>query len=464
MSITTGTARLTRQQTNQMPALLEFHSPSAALLESRVQGPARGLIWLLAAMFACLTAAAGLIPIDKVVSAPGRVVATQSLVVVQPLETAIVREIDVQEGQVVHKGDLLARLDPTFTSSDQASMTQQAGSLRAEVERLAAEASGLDYNPRVLDQAALVQQGILTQRRAERMFRLENYRQKIAGLQATLAKAVGDVRSYAERKQVATTVEGKRRELERLGWGSQLNSLQAQDQRLEVDRGLQNSQQLVRSAANDLSAMQAEASAYDQDWHAKVSQDLTDQGRKLAEMAGNQQKADLRHNLVDLRADTDATVLSRAPVSVGSVLQSGDKFLTLVPLNAPMELEASVAGGDAGFVHAGNAVTIKFDTFPYTQYGGAKGTVRTVSPDSLSSQQDDGTHRVNSPPNQITPGPSFYRIRVTLDAVDLHDTPPGFHVVPGMPITADVMVGKRTPLSYIFHSALPIAMDGMREP
>ena len=309
-----------------------------------------------------------------------------------------------------------------------------------------------------------MQEAILTQRRAERMFRMENYRQKIDGLQATLGKAIGDVQSYAQRKQVAVTVEGKRRELERLGWGSQLNSLQAQDQRLEVDRGLQNSQQLVRSAANDLSAMRAEASAYDQDWHAKVSQDLTDQSRKLAEMAGNLRKADLRHNLVDLRADTDATVLSRAPVSVGSVLQSGDKFLTLVPLNAPMEIEASVAGNDAGFVHVGDVVTTKFDTFPYTLYGGAKGTVRTVSPDSFSSQQDDGTHRTASQQNQATPGPSFYRIRITLDSVDLHDTLPNFRIMSGMPTTADVMVGKRTVLSYIFSRALPIAMDGMREP
>ena len=72
---------------------------------------------------------------------------TQDTIVVQPLETAIVREIDVQEGQLVHKGDLLARLDPTFTTSDKTASAQSVSSLRAEVERRRAEAAGVDYRP-----------------------------------------------------------------------------------------------------------------------------------------------------------------------------------------------------------------------------------------------------------------------------------------------------------------------------
>ena len=61
-------------------------------------------------------------------------------------------------------------------------------------------------------------------------------------------------------------------------------------------------------------------------------------------------------------------------------------------------------------------------------------------------------------------GESFYRVKIAIQSVDLHDTPPGFRVTQGMPVTADVMVGKRTVLSYIFSRALPVAMDGMREP
>ena len=465
MSVTTTGNRLTRRQSSQMPALLEFYSPSAALLETRTQGPARGVIYTVATLFVACALAAGLIPIDKVVTAPGKVVATQSTIVVQPLETAIVREIDVEAGDVVHKGQLLAKLDPTFTTSDKNALSLSVASLQAEVDRLEAEAAGIEYQPNVLDASTLVQQAIFAQRKAERMFRLENYTQKIDGLKATLAKAIGDVQSYTDRLQVASTVEGKRHELEQLGWGSQLTRLQATDQRMEVQRGLQNAQQEAKTAAGDLQAMRADAEAYDQDWHAKVSQSQTEEGRKLDEARGNLTKANLRSNLVELRADQDAIVLSRAPVSVGSVLQSGDQFLKLVPKDAPTEIDATVSASDAGFMQVGNRVTIKFDTFPYTQYGSADGTVRVISPDSFTGQQQqDQVVRGTDRPEQAPSGQSYYRVKITLDKVNLHDTPRDFHITPGMPVTSDVMVGKRTVLSYIFSRALPVAMDGMREP
>jgi hemolysin D len=449
--------------------LLEFYSPSAGLLAANPRGPARSVTWIMAALLLSTGLAAGLIPIDKVVTAQGRVVAVEATVVVQPLETAIVREIDVQEGQRVVKGQLLAKLDPTFTTSDKTALGSQVRSLQAEVDRLQAEADGRDYSPKdSSDPAAVLQSVMFIQRRSEHQSRMDNYARKMEGLQATLQKAAGDVVAYNEREGVASTVESKRNELQHMGWGSQLNALQAEDQRMEVQRNLASSKQTVRSAAQDLQAMQAEARAFDQDWHAKISQDLTEAQRKLAEATGNLTKADLRSNLVELRAPVDATVLTRAKVSVGSVLQSGDQFLSLVPEGAAMEVEANVAGGDAGFVHDGNQVTLKFDTFPYTQYGGAIGTVRTMSPDSFASQAEASPPVRGAPqaPQQQAAGQNatFYRTRISMDSVSLHDTPQGFHIVPGMPVTADVMVGKRTVLSYLFSRALPIAMDGMREP
>ncbi len=465
MSVTTSPGtRLTRGQSAQMPALLEFYSPSAALLEARQKGAARGVIWSVASLFGACALAAGLIPIDKVVTSSGKIAAVSDTIVVQPLDPSIVREIDVQEGQVVHKGDLLGRLDPTYSTSDTTALTLSVQSLRAEAQRLHAEATDTDYEPALGEPAAAVQQSIFLQRKAERQARLQNYREKIGGLQATLAKATGDIQSYNDRLQVAQTVEGKRRELQQLGWGSQLNLLQATDAKLDVARGLGESQQTARSAAGDLQAMRSEAAAYDQDWHAKALQDETEATRKLNEAQGNLSKAELRHNLVELRAPADATVLTKAHVSVGSVLQSGDPLFTMVPRDAPLEVEARVAGADAGFVHPGDKVAVKFDTFPFTHYGMAHGTVQVVSPDSFASEQAEQPNRNLQRVPESDTSKNYYRIKVSLDQVDLHDTPRGFQITPGMPVTADVMVGKRTVLTYLFSRALPVAMDGMREP
>jgi hemolysin D len=465
MSVTTTTGTsLSRQQASQMPSLLEFYSPTAAVIAESPRGAARYVVWCVVLLVVSLGVAAATVPIDKVVTASGRVVASDSTLVVQPLEISIVRAIKVHEGQVVHAGDILALLDPTFSQSDKTSMTLQVESFTAEVERLKAEAAGIDYKPSKATQASLVQQAIFAQRREERVLKRENYAQKISSLQATMMKAAGDIQSYGERVQVAGTVEQKRRELEKLGWGSQLNRLQAQDQSLEMKRFLENAQQIARSSANDLAAMRAEATGEERDWQAKVSQDLTDSLRKLVDAQANVEKANLRNKLVELRAAADGTVLTLANVSVGSVMQAGDKLITLVPLNAPMELETSLTGSESGYVHIGDPVTIKFDTFPYTQYGGARGKVTRISPDSFTNQTDDRTRAGVTSTSQAGTATSYYRMNVSIDDIDLHDTPKGFHVTPGMPVAADVQVGKRTVLTYIFSRVLPVFMDGMREP
>ena len=108
-------------------------------------------------------------------------------------------------------------------------------------------------------------------------------------------------------------------------------------------------------------------------------------------------------------------------------------------------------------------VAVKFDTFPFIQYGLAYGTVRTISADSFNGQdqQRNPTGAVPVPTNSTEP---YYRARITIDRVELHGTPPDFHLMPGMPITADIKVGKRTVLQYLLGRVMPVASEGMREP
>ena len=174
-------------------------------------------------------------------------------------------------------------------------------------------------------------------------------------------------------------------------------------------------------------------------------------------------KAKLRKQLVELKSEVDAIVQSVAKVSVGSVLQSGERLITLVPANAPLEIETNIVGRSSGFVHVGDPVVIKFDTFPYSQYGLAHGSVRALSPDSFSArdQARDPNSSLAMLPSDAEP---FYRTRISIDQVALHDVPAGFVVSPGMPVTADVKVGRRTVLKYILGVMLPIGQEAMREP
>src|ERR1700748_3831507 len=80
-----------------LPVILEFQMPSTAITSAPVPAAARGIVWIIFSMFTAVLLAMGMIKVDRVVTAQGRVVSRSPTLVVQPLETAIVRSINVRE-------------------------------------------------------------------------------------------------------------------------------------------------------------------------------------------------------------------------------------------------------------------------------------------------------------------------------------------------------------------------------
>jgi HlyD family secretion protein len=446
-----------------LPVILEFQMPSTAITTAPVPRAARGIVWIIGSMLLCMIGALGFIKVDRVVTAQARVVSKNPIIVMQPLEASIVRSIEVHEGEEVHAGQVLARLDPTFAAADEGALAAQVASLQAQVSRLQAEAEGRPFTYTGIDPDLSLQSAIFAQRQSEYQYKIENYTQKINGMVAAIAKAKADEVGYRDRLAVAQNVEQMRRDLEHMQVGSKLNTLAAQDNRAEMARNLQGAIQQEASSERDLAALVAERDGYVQSWHADISEKLSDATSKLSDARESLNKAQLRRQLVVLRAEKDGTVLTVAKVSVGSVLQSGQQFVTLVPSDAPLEVEANISGRDDGFVHVGDEVALKLDTFPFMQYGMAYGTVRTISADSFTPQDDqrNPTGAVPLPGNSNEP---YYRARITIDRTDFRGTPKDFRVVPGMPVTADIKVGKRTVLAYLLGRVLPVASEGMREP
>ncbi len=452
-----------RDDDEALPVLLEFQSPSVAIMRAPIPGLARHVIWIIGAMFVSLVAAAGLISVDRVVTARGLVVSRAATLVVQPLDPAIVRSIDVHVGDKVRAGQILARLDPTLATADLSALAAQVAALQAQVSRLQAEANDKPFIYSGLDPNLSLQAAIAAQKKAEYDYRLRNYAEKVNSLIDQIKRADNDAAGYGQRLQVARHIEQMRRELQQQAVGSKLNTYIAMDNSAEMERYQQSAVSQARQGARDLAAQAAERDGYVQSWHADISQQLADATQKLSDARQQLAKAQLHRQLVELRADRDATVLTVSKVSVGSVLQPGEQLLTLMPVDAPLEVEATIDGKDDGYVHVGDPVAVKFDTFPFSRYGMAHGTLRVVSATSFTAQ--DEQHNVSgNVPIPVNTAEPFYRARVTLDRINLHGVPEGFELTPGMPVTADIKVGKHTILAYMLSRVLPVANDAMREP
>jgi len=443
-------------------ALLEFQSPTLALVSKPVPPFSHYATYMMFSMLVAFLIVAGTFPIDRVVTASGKVSSQSSNLLVQPLEASIVRSIDVKLGQHVHTGDLLARLDPTFTAADAASLKAQTLSLTAEVRRLTAEQNGTNYSTDGTPDSNL-QAGIFAQRKAERGFKVETYNQKISSLDTLMRKAQSEILIYTQRVGYAESLLKARETLEQQGVGSRLNTIQARDSLAEAQRALAGAQAAAMGGKRDMDAAIAERDGYIQQAKGETSQQLTEAGRKLADASEQLAKAEKRRDLVEIRAGKDAVVLAIANVSVGSVLQSAEPFLTLVPDDAVMQIDGAIPATDVGFVRVGDPVVVKFDAYKFQEHGYAEGTVITVAPDAQANPTE-GPDKPKIDNVPVNLGQSIYRVKISIDALKLTNLPPDFRLQPGLGVEADVKVGKRTMLSYLLGRFIPALTEGMREP
>ena len=443
--------------------VLEYESPVAAQLALPVPMRSRYTTYIIFSMFVALFLVALLFPIDRVVSGPGQIVTLQPQTGLAAYETGVVRSIDVHPGQVVRKGDLLMTLDPTTANADVAAYTDQAASLTQEIARLQAELDGRVY---LSDGTAHgeVQATLFAQRHADITAQMASFDQQIAALQAQVQQAQSDIRGYSQRLALASEVENKRKQLERLQVGSQLTTMGAADQRAEMQRSLNAAKAQFEQAQNSLQAKTSDRNAAMENWRATTAQSLKDQRDKLYQVEDSLKRAKLSQTMVELRAPFDAVVYQIAPSNTGTVVTVGTQLIQLTPLDSPLEYEMIVDGQNSGYVRPGQRATIKFDTFPYVTHGTGTGKVRVMSSDSSQTPFNPMTAPAGISQSQQAFGTLYYKARVTMESLNLVGVPADFKPVPGMQVTIDILVGRRTFLQYLFSRVIPASTEAFREP
>jgi hemolysin D len=62
------------------------------------------------------------------------------------------------------------------------------------------------------------------------------------------------------------------------------------------------------------------------------------------------------------------------------------------------------------------------------------------------------------------PVPAYFKVIVKITEVHLRNVPSNFRLIPGNTVIGDIMVGRRTILSYLVEGALRTGSEAMREP
>ena len=131
-------------------------------------------------------------------------------------------------------------------------------------------------------------------------------------------------------------------------------------------------------------------------------------------------------------------------------------MLMLVPQDEPLVAEVWVTNADAGFVQPGQTARVKIAAYPFQKYGLIDGTIEQISADAQDRPAPpDGTTR---PLSELA-----YRARVRLAADHIVADGRSLKLVPGMAVTAEVHIGRRTVLEYLLSPIRKVAAEAARE-
>jgi hemolysin D len=438
-----------------------FESETAAVLLRTAPVNEHIILYVLVGMIVLTIALSAVVKLDRVVTSLGRIVAAGGPMYVSPFDTGIVREVHVKTGDVVKKGQALATLDPTFIHADLVQLQQKLASGEAAVARLEAELAGTPYSlGPATDTYQTLQWGIWQKRNAEYASNLAAFDGQIQSAEAQVAQYQADAEKYDKRLKLAGDLENVYQPLLDKGYVSKLQLMQATDERTEMSRLLSDAQHQISQYHETLAGLKAQRNAYIQKWHSDTGADLVTNRNDLDVTRQNLQKAQKLSDLTTLDAPADAVVLNVGKMSSGSVAvgggaQSTDSgpLFTLVPLDGPVEADVKVNAPDIGFIKVGDPVQLKLDAYAFMRHGTAKGVIKTISEGSFTT--DDNNSPVAEP---------YFKVRVAIQEVHLRNVPADFRLIPGMTLDGDIMVGRRTILSYLVEGALRTGSEAMREP
>ena len=374
-----------------------------ATVDSEFSGEMNGsrvTIWLVGLTVIVFLAWAKFALLDEIVRAEGEVVSASRPQIIQNLEGGILAELLVGEGEIVERGDVIAKLRGTNFLTNVADLEDQILSAEVRRLRLEAEISGAYEFTVPADIAA----------------RSPNI---VASEQALLS---------ARQTDYASKVEGARRVM------------------LETKRELDLMEDML---AREIVALIEATKARKAHADAEIKFNEIVTGAELERAAGYsetlQELAQLGQGLRQANDQLSRTVITSpmrgvvnnlSITTIGGVVRPGEEIAQITPLGDELFVEARVKPQDVANVVAGQTATIKFSAYDYTIYGSMTAEVQFVSADTFKDER-----RPEADPH--------YKVTLRVDRENLDQRQNQIAMRPGLQATVELHTGEKSVLQYL---------------
>lgn len=444
----------------------EFLPATLALQETPVH-PAPKLFMRLILLFVFLLVGWSCFgKLDVVASATGKIVPDSRSKIIQPMETASVHAIHIIDGQVVKAGDNLIELDATVAQADIDRLKSEYQSAfldvamykallvaqKKESALLQKKSVGLNLE---LDNFPLTisTDDVEAQKRLA-VGQLDAFKTRASQLAAAIARHEAEQRStqaiVEKYQQTLPIIQQREQDYQRLldkKFVSNHDYLELKKNLIEQERDLAAETEHL----SEISASRLEAERESKQFYAETQRTWLDKLHEAEQRVSSSSqefiKARSRGQFMHLTAPVDGTVQQLAIHTVGGVVTPAQPLMTIVPANSPIEVEAYLSNQDIGFVHPGQKVEVKIETFSFTKYGTIKGEVISVSSDAIKDEKLG----------------LVFATRVRLDKNTIFVDGNHLNLSPGMAVTVEIKTTQRRVIEYFLDPLLRHSSESLRE-
>jgi hemolysin D len=465
--------RKTRRQDELafLPAALEItETPPSPI------GYAIGLTII--AMFSVALAWACFGHIDIVATATGKIVPSGRTKTIQPFETGVVRAIHVQDGQTVAAGDILIELDPTINEAERNHLRSDLTAAQLDIARLKAVLGEDPQDPDPLTRFRPPEEAspmLVSMQRQLLLQQVDEQRAKLAALDRQKAQKQAElatVKANANKLEAVLPVLKQRVDIRETLYshetGSKANYLEILQAYVESQHELEVQKSRLQEAEAAIAAITEARAQTAAEFRRTLFAELVEAQRKASGLSEDLVKATQRTQLQALTAPVDGTVQQLAVHTVGGVVTPAQALMVLVPSDSHLEVEAMLSNRDIGFIHPGQEVEIKVDTFPFTRYGLIHGRVLSVSQDAITRDRPADKTTDKAPGAESTSSEPkgqelIYSARISLGRTQMQVDENLVNLSAGMAITVEIKTGSRAVITYLLSPLLRYKQESLRE-
>ncbi|WP_299598903.1 HlyD family type I secretion periplasmic adaptor subunit [uncultured Tateyamaria sp.] len=382
-------------------------------LEADMRGPSL-VVWLSAGAVLVFVLWAAVAWVDEIVRGSGEMISSSRPQIIQNLEGGILAELAVAEGDIVERGDVLARLQGTQFQSQADDLQDQITALAVRQLRLEAELAG-QFDFAVPGGLERQMPGLVASERSLLNARQTDFLSRREGAQRVLDQAAKEralLEDLLERKIVALIEVTRARKAHA-------------DARIKLDEIITQTE-------------------------LERAQTYSDTLKELGTLRQTYKSAQDQLNRTVLVSPMRGIVNNLSVTTIGGVVRPGEEILQIIPLDEELFVEARVSPKDIAGVRPGQEASVKLSAYDYTIYGALKGEVKLISADTFKDERKPD-------------GDPHYKVTVRVDMSALTERQKSVSIRPGMQAEVELHTGSKTVLQYLM-KPLYKSREAFREP